>query len=63
MSLAAVLSSGPRSERLLRMLILPFYPENVSGSLRLLIKLRSPSLSYHVIDFMEHLYKTVITGN
>lgn len=63
MSLSAVLSSGPRSERFLRMLILPFYPENVSGSLALLIKLCSPSLSYHVIDFMEHLYKTAITGD
>lgn len=58
---SAVLSSGP--ERLLRMLVLPFYPANVSGSLTRLIKLRFPSLSYHVIDSMEHLYKTVITGN
>lgn len=32
-------------------------------SLALLIKSRFPPLSCHAIVFIEHLYKTVITGN
>lgn len=43
--------------------MLPFYPGNVTWSLALLINSHSPSLACHAIVSMEHLYKTVITGN
>lgn len=58
-----IFSNRPSFRRTIWMLMLPFYPGNVNWRFVLLIKSSFPSLSCHAIVFMEHLYKTVITGN